>query len=73
MRCVACDKILNDVETTRKSLITGEYYDLCNHCFSFVADDLFSIEGAGTEVEFVPEEDIAPEGWNPWNNDDNNR
>jgi hypothetical protein len=33
MRCRACNKALNDFESTRKSIETGEYLDLCNHCF----------------------------------------
>ncbi len=34
MHCQACDCVLNDYESTRKSLITGEYYDLCDDCFA---------------------------------------
>ena len=33
MRCQACDCELSDFESTRKSLETGEYLDLCNKCF----------------------------------------
>jgi hypothetical protein len=33
MRCVACNKALSDFESTRKSAATGDYLDLCNHCF----------------------------------------
>lgn len=35
-RCVACDKNLNDFESTRKVVRpdkTFSYPDLCNHCF----------------------------------------
>jgi hypothetical protein len=42
MRCKACDKQLSDYESTRKSKITQEYYDLCNTCFSYVRDDVDS-------------------------------
>ena len=33
MRCLACDCLLNAFESTRKSEITKDYIDLCNHCF----------------------------------------
>lgn len=38
MRCIACNKILSDYETTRKHAITGEYLDLCNECFSSISE-----------------------------------
>jgi hypothetical protein len=43
MRCLACNKALNDFEATRKSATTGEYVDLCNHCFHDVEQDLETI------------------------------
>jgi hypothetical protein len=42
MRCQCCDKNLNDFESTRKSVSTGEYLDMCNKCYSTVSDDLLS-------------------------------
>lgn len=33
MRCLSCNKNLNDFESTRK-YENGEYVDLCNNCFS---------------------------------------
>ena len=42
MRCYCCDKNLNDYESTRKSVSTGEYLDMCNKCYSTVSDDLLS-------------------------------
>ena len=44
MRCLACNKVLNDFESTRKSATTGEYVDLCNHCFHDVEFDINSLE-----------------------------
>ena len=44
MRCLSCDKILNDYESTRKSAVTGEYIDLCNHCYSTIKDQVYSKE-----------------------------
>jgi hypothetical protein len=43
MRCLACNKALNDFEATRKSATTGEYVDLCNHCFHDVEKDVETI------------------------------
>lgn len=43
MRCIACNKNLNDFESTRKSATTGEYVDLCNHCFHNVEQDIESV------------------------------
>jgi hypothetical protein len=40
MRCVACNKNLNDFESTRKSIVSGEYLDLCNTCFHQVEQDI---------------------------------
>lgn len=39
MRCQACDCLLSDQEATKKSKITGEYYDLCSNCLSYVIDN----------------------------------
>ncbi len=61
-RCRSCDKILNDYEMTRKSAVTGEYFDLCNGCFSTIKDQVYSKERADlltesdsyeTDMEFV--------------------
>ena len=43
MRCQACNKALNDFESTRKSATTGEYVDLCNHCFHDVENDIETV------------------------------
>lgn len=40
LRCLACNKNLNDFESTRKSAVTGEYLDLCNACYYAVEDDV---------------------------------
>ena len=43
MRCQACNKALNDFESTRNSVTTGEYVDLCNHCFHDVENDIETV------------------------------
>lgn len=47
MRCVCCNKNLSDKESTRKAVNTGEYLDMCDGCFSTVADEFPYIEGHG--------------------------
>lgn len=32
MRCIACNKTLNDYESTRRHAITNEFLDTCNRC-----------------------------------------
>ena len=44
MRCVSCNCVLTDFEATRKSTITGDYIDMCNRCFSTIAEDVNVIE-----------------------------
>lgn len=44
MRCVCCDKALNDFEATRKSTITNEYLDMCNKCYLTIARQVPSLE-----------------------------
>ena len=43
MRCVACNKNLNDFESTRKDA-EGNYLDLCNHCYHEVQSDIQAVE-----------------------------
>ena len=51
MRCLACNKALNDYEATRKSATTGEYVDLCNHCFHNVDQEVNAISRPDLENE----------------------
>lgn len=51
MRCLSCDCILTDYESTRKSAHTNQYLDLCNRCFSFIEDDLDTIDRPDLEHE----------------------
>lgn len=45
MRCLACNRRLNDKERTRKYASSGTFVDLCDKCFSTVADEIPDIEG----------------------------
>lgn len=44
MRCKACDRLLSEYESTRKSATSGEFVDLCNPCYSYVKEDIQVIE-----------------------------
>jgi len=44
MRCYCCDKNLSDFESTRKSVTTGAYLDMCNKCYYTIQDDIISEE-----------------------------
>ena len=44
MRCIACNKLLTDFESSRKSVHTGEYIDMCTDCYKHIRDDVSVIE-----------------------------
>lgn len=43
MRCVSCNKNLNDSESTRRVVSTGEFLDMCNKCYADIAHDVPTI------------------------------
>ena len=45
MRCIACDCELTDLETSRKSVGTGEYIDMCDDCYKEIEEDVPTITG----------------------------
>ena len=53
MRCLACNRGLNDRESVRKYATTGTFVDLCNRCFSFVAEDIPDVDD-GVDSENGP-------------------
>ena len=65
MRCLSCNKILNTRESTRKYSSNGAFVDLCDHCYSFVADDIVAVEGEGYVGDIEDEESEEPRlsGW----------
>lgn len=54
---------MSDFESTRKSVTTGEYLDMCNRCYSTIKDDLISEERYdlydGDEDEMTEDEQDA--------------
>lgn len=57
MRCLACDKRLNDRESVRKYSSNNSFVDLCDRCFSTVSDDIADIEEGDFPIEFDEDED----------------
>lgn len=53
MHCRACEAQMNNFEATRK-YSDGSFVELCNHCFSYIADD----------VETIPRVDLMSESDN---------
>lgn len=60
MRCRACNKNLNDFESTRKS-DSGEYVDLCNHCYREVQSDILAEERQ--DLQDGNDELFEDDGW----------
>ena len=44
MRCQACDRLLTDFESTRKSATYNEFLDLCNDCYKTIHDEVKAVE-----------------------------
>lgn len=55
MRCRACNRNLSNRESTRKSITTGEYLDLCDWCFDTIKDVVPSVEGNSFNDEGIEE------------------
>lgn len=69
MRCIACDKNLNDFESTRKDL-HGNYLDMCNECYGHIKDDVLSIERDDLSItEEVSDEADNAIDFNEWSED----
>jgi hypothetical protein len=39
MKCLCCDRLLTDYESTRKHAVTSAFIDLCQQCFKTVQAD----------------------------------
>ena len=40
MRCLCCDVRLNDTESTRRVVSTGEFLDWCNRCYKGMEQEI---------------------------------
>ena len=67
MRCVACDKNLNDYESTRKDL-HGNYLDMCNECYGHIKDDVLTIDRDDLNMTEAVEEDSSV-SFDEWSED----
>ena len=52
MRCLACNVILTDIESTRRYNTSKEFIDLCNKCFH---------SGVSEQVNYTEREDLGGE------------
>ncbi len=69
MRCIACDKNLNDFESTRKDL-HGGYLDMCNECYNYIKEDVLSVERDDLSVTEEVSDDASVElDFNQWTED----
>lgn len=57
MRCLCCDVSLNDTESTRRLVSTGEFLDWCNKCYKGMEKDIPTY----TREDF--EENVEEFGW----------
>jgi hypothetical protein len=42
--------MLTDLETTRRSVTTGEYIDLCDTCFYEIEDDVPTVDNGDVAI-----------------------
>lgn len=70
MRCLACNKRLNDKERTRKYASSGTFVDLCDRCFSTVADEIPDVEGDVPSDDDYFEEDDTDNNQQGFSSDD---
>jgi len=45
VRCIACNKNLNDAESVRKYPESGEFIDLCSGCLDHVPELTYEVRG----------------------------
>lgn len=62
MRCLSCNAALSDFESTRKTLNTNEYLDLCNSCFYTIKDDVLTLDRSDLEEEYGQDDDDYHDG-----------
>ena len=63
MRCLSCDRRLNDRESVRRYASSGDFIDLCDRCFSYISEEVPDIgiidDNEGTDITddtFNPED-----------------
>lgn len=60
MRCQCCNVALNDLESTRRVVSTGEFLDWCNKCYKGMEQDIPTYSNVPEEEDlnddYFPEE-----------------
>jgi hypothetical protein len=75
MRCVCCDHLLDDMDTTAKFLESGAYVDMCRKCRTFLPRNLNVVTRSDLERKDREEEDSDivdkyvedDDGYEEWN------
>jgi hypothetical protein len=44
MRCISCDAVLNEFESTRRAVSSNDFLDMCSRCFSDIDEDVEVID-----------------------------
>lgn len=58
MRCLSCNVILTDRESSRKGTFSGEYLDLCDRCIRTIPD-LEYVENPSLSDKPVLDEEVT--------------
>lgn len=61
MRCCSCNVALSDFESTRKTVSTGEFLDMCNRCYADIANDVPTI--VNNDFECATQEENEEDGF----------
>jgi len=63
MRCISCDRGLNDFEATRRVVSTGDFLDLCNKCYKDIQQEVPTIARGDLNKEELTEDAFDYETW----------
>ena len=55
MRCYACQRNLNDYESTLRSAVSGEFLDMCKKCLTDL--DIITVQNKSNPDEYSPDDD----------------
>jgi len=44
MRCISCNSALTEFESTRRTVASNDFLDMCSHCFSDIDEDVAVID-----------------------------
>lgn len=58
MRCICCDKNLNDYESTAKHAITGAYLDTCRKCTAEIGYPVLGNTSFNKDEELIDDDEF---------------